>query len=348
MMYEPEYVETFEAMVLADDGPARQTRVVACEASTDTTPRPTLAEAIAEFIASGATEPVAEPSRTADGTADSSTVVAEAAADDSRPADPAPGTSAAQEQPGEALSFEQLLRRAVKMFCGGREQLVASGGGTAASELTLALIMAVKAVVTDLFKPKSTHLTQICSNPERPDLRLAQEEALGHLVGSLVVGEMLATEARPVGKRLDFHAGKEAKAQAQDKESARQKKKGLKKKGLTPEELAEACEAVDQDAAAARMLRLATVIDLNLPPANSQIVERRTPKPDPIALRRRALNTMLGSQLAYDAILAAERVESAEQDLAEFDDDGRNPVYEETSEDYASSRSLGTGTCSPG
>ena len=39
---------------------------------------------------------------------------------------------------------------------------------------------------------------------------------------------------------------------------------------------------------------------------------------------RRALDAMLGSQEAFDAIWCAERVESAEQDVAEFDDDGRN------------------------
>jgi len=43
---------------------------------------------------------------------------------------------------------------------------------------------------------------------------------------------------------------------------------------------------------------------------------------------------MLGSQEAFDAIWCAQRVENAEQDLAEFDDDGRNPVYEETSDEY--------------
>ena len=56
---------------------------------------------------------------------------------------------------------------------------------------------------------------------------------------------------------------------------------------------------VDEEVAETHARRLAAVIDLQLPDVKTVIVERRLPKPDPIALRRRALETMLGSQLAF-------------------------------------------------
>ena len=333
MTNDPLYVIMFENLAVGDDGEAASERAV--EEPSDSSDSDVVMESEPAAVQPEMVpdEPAVQSERTAADFADISTAAAEAAADFSRPADEAPGTSTAPELPAEALSLDQLQQWAIRMFCGGREQLVASGGARAVSTVSLELIMAIKATVIAIFKD---FVEQICSSPERPDLRLTQEEALGHLVGSLVVGEMLATEARGIGKRLDFHAGKEAKAQAQEKESVRQKLKGLrKKKGLEPAQLTTMSEAIDVAAEEARALRLAKVIDLGLPAANSQIVERRAaPKLDPIAVRRRALETMLGSQLAFDAILAAERVENAEQDLAEFDDDGRNPVYEETSEEY--------------
>ena len=222
------------------------------------------------------TEPAVQPPRTAAGFAETSTPKPPAAAAGDRPAPPAPGTDAVSEQLLEAGSEELLLQRALRMFGGGRQNLVTTGGPTCVSEVKLALIMMVKAAITALFKH---HDAGLCSSPERPDLRLSQEEALGYLVGSLVVGELLEAEARPVGKRLDFHAGKESKAQAADKESVRQKKKGLrKKKGLDLEELASKIETIDREAAEAQATRLGKDIDLDLPEKRSQIVERRPPK----------------------------------------------------------------------
>ena len=56
----------------------------------------------------------------------------------------------------------------------------------------------VKAVVQALF---SDRLIDIFRSPEWPDLRLSKEEAQGHLIGNLVIGEQLADEGRAVGER---------------------------------------------------------------------------------------------------------------------------------------------------
>ena len=132
---------------------------------------------------------------------------------------------------------------------------------------------------------------------------------------------MLAPEARPVGKRLDKRAATESKEQAREKESMRQKKKGLGKKGLSLEELASRCADIEREMMEQRQAHLAKTADLTLPSKQTAIVERRVPKEKPQDWRRRALVAMLGSQEAQEAILAAEKVESAERDLFyEFDD----------------------------
>ena len=43
----------------------------------------------------------------------------------------------------------------------------------------------------------------ICRSPERPDLKMSQEEAQGWAVAAVVDRELLPDEARPIGKRVD-------------------------------------------------------------------------------------------------------------------------------------------------
>ena len=261
MMYEPEYMEAFDVMALADDGRDCQPPAVACDACTDTTPRLTLDEAIAEFLRAGATEPVAEPLRTADDSAEVDSPRPIAVAHEGRPASPPGGTSADREPSVQPTSREGLLRRAISMFCNGRQNMVVHSSAADVSDVTFDLIASVKAVVTAVFKD---HAESLCSSPERPDLRLSQEEAMGHLVGSLFVGEVLVEEARPLGKRLDFHAGKEAKAEAAGKESVRHQKKAVRrKKGLSSDEQQRACDDIDRIAAEARVEHLAQTVDLS-------------------------------------------------------------------------------------
>ena len=226
-----------------------------------------------------------------------------------------------------------IKERAIKSFCGGRATLVVPVGPTLFTVATLQLACTVKSVVSSVF---NDHAARICSSPEKHECRLSQEEALGHLIGSLLVGELLPEEARPIGKRLDFHATKEKKAQEKEKESARQKKKGLKRRKLSAEELSTALDAVDADTAAERAVRLARSLaeELQLPDKRSTIVERRAPKVDPFACRIRTLEQMFGSQEACDAIDAAECVECNERELFyDFDCDD-NPIdHDRTRED---------------
>ena len=244
MLYELGYVEEFEEMSLLDEREKEIKRLLARAKTTVPAPSKSFDEVLREWRAEASAEPEVSVQRTAAEIAHPGQNCPAAAAFNDRPADPAPGTNAIPEQAEAATSQKGLLQRALRMFGGGRQNPVVPGDAAGISEVTGELVMTVKAAVSALF---NDHADCICYSPERPDLGLSQEEALGHLVGSLFVGEVLVHEARPLGKRLDFRAGKESKAQAAEKESIRQKKKSLrKKKGLTPEELARACEAVDE------------------------------------------------------------------------------------------------------
>ena len=139
-----------------------------------------------------------------------------------RPALHGAGGIALPEQPAQPVDLRTLRSWAVPMFCGGRENLVLLAGDPFIETITTDLICSMKAVVTALF---NDFPERICSSPEKPELRLSHEEALGHLAGSLVVGELLASEARPIGKRVDFFASKEKETHEKEKEGARQKKK---------------------------------------------------------------------------------------------------------------------------
>ena len=230
-----------------------------------------------------------------------------------RPALHGAGGIALPEQPAQPVDLRTLWSWAVAMFCGGRENLVLLAGDPFIETITTDLICSMKAVVTALF---NDFPERICSSPEKPELRLSQEEALGHLAGSLVVGELLASEARPIGKRVDFFASKEKETHEKEKEGARQKKKNLRKRkgaALDPE-LENKCRKLDEDAEVSHADRLAKERDVGLPKKRSIIVER-APAPAPADVpnpRVHALDRMFGSQAAWDAMEAAEAWETLE------------------------------------
>ena len=80
------------------------------------------------------------------------------------------------------LSFEVLRKRAVQMFTGGAEASIVFILDVLAAEPTVELCALAKDVVQRLWEGKE-HRDAICRSPERPDLRLSQEEALGYLLG---------------------------------------------------------------------------------------------------------------------------------------------------------------------
>ena len=64
---------------------------------------------------------------------------------------------------------------------------------------SVGLCCSVKTVVHAVF---TDHADRICRSPERPDLPISKEEACGHVIGSLCIGELLAEEGRKIGKRV--------------------------------------------------------------------------------------------------------------------------------------------------
>ena len=227
-----------------------------------------------------------------------------------------PGDVAVDPGPREPVGLELLHKRAFGKFCGGRESSVVVVGDTCASETTLELLVLAKSVITSLF---NDHGDKICSSPARPDLRLSQEEALGHLVAEIIIGNLLASEAPPIGKRIDNYASTEKKTQAKEKEAARSAKRSLrKKKGAdTDLQLDSKCAAIDEALMAARVARLSKVIDIGMPPKNSKIVAKSMPscmqctgacRCHDICTHGKELLEMARSPDAADAIAAAYHV----------------------------------------
>ena len=180
------------------------------------------------------------------GTAGSTEQVSAAASNREPPNEP--GGICSLEEAAEEVPYQELLQIAIKMFCGGRDELVVFANIFVASrrleKVTLAPVSTIKAVVTSLFKD---HDERLCSSPERPDLRLSQEEAMGYLAGILVVGQLLPDEGRPVGKRLDSRACQEKKTkEKRRREKARQRKKDLRRKKGASEDIENKCEAIDE------------------------------------------------------------------------------------------------------
>ena len=100
----------------------------------------------------------------------------------------------------------------VRMVGGGKDSSIMLGGKPVCEKPTIGLCVRSKAAVAKAFTERAG---DICRSPERPDLRLSKEEAQGHLMGNLVVGELLVEEARSVGKDIDNVCRREA-AQAKD------------------------------------------------------------------------------------------------------------------------------------
>ena len=147
--------------------------------------------------------------RTADEQHNSSSFEAAAKADGPGYAGSARSWQETSKASAEAVTAGALQDRARRMFAGGPDASIQSGGDPVAKTVTVGLISAVKKAIEHLYKH---HRNQVCRSPERCDLQLSQEEALGYLIGDLIFGELLAVEARSIGKRLDYHAGTEKKA----------------------------------------------------------------------------------------------------------------------------------------
>ena len=102
---------------------------------------------------------------------------------------------------------EALRQLAEIMFLRPGELPIASGKyceRLIAKEITCGLVIAVRVAIRDLFDDEHPRRASICRSPERPDLQLSQEEAIGYLLADTLGRPMLAeADARPLGKRVD-------------------------------------------------------------------------------------------------------------------------------------------------
>ena len=238
------------------------------------------------------------------------------------------GSEEAAEAPATPLDFTTAYEFAVRMFTNGKDAPISCGGDAMFDDATVGDCGTVKSVVQKLYRDRPG---DICRSPERPDLRLSQEEAQGHLMGNLVIGELLANEARRTGKAVDNILSKEAKDAAAAKEAA----KGPRKRARAlPDEAAreEALKAIDDDLAAqlARRLRATPTISLQLPARRTVVVELKPKVIKPEAAEAKAVNKL--ARLRADAarteaavlpaeaaaVAAKRRLERAEQALADL------------------------------
>ena len=83
------------------------------------------------------------------------------------------------------ISDAQLIERVVKVVTSVAEAPTASGEPGIGGSPRVAHCARIKSAVNTVFEK---HTKSICRSRERPDLRLAQEEAYGHVAVDLIIG----------------------------------------------------------------------------------------------------------------------------------------------------------------
>jgi len=227
----------------------------------------------------------------------------------------------------EAVSVLKDL--AVAMFVIGPEASVAFGAlEQLAGSQNVRIWKLVKQAIHSVYESKQ-HRGSICRSPERPDLRLSQEEANGYLAGAVFGVELLASEARAVGKNVDNCVAAERKAAA-SKEPFKTQRRRAREAAAKDLSLTEALEATlaDIQAAedAAKTARLGRLYPIELPAAQTVIVEPRPPTEaeaeQSAATKLRWLKAAAAeaaeaaAEAEAEAALAAQEAERAEKSLA--------------------------------
>ena len=331
MMCEPEYVDMFEAMVVDDHGEKENRRSAAGTTSTGAGTQLCLGEAIRQFCSQTQQQPGVTPQRA--GLSDVSTDTVQPTAAASSVVPPASevvtvDTSEELLEPPTVDTLKELIKR---MF----------------TDPTAAFGLSCPSLPRLSYRPAASSSTRSrrsrSSSPPRRSRRSSASARSAQTSSSrrrrrwagcsatYVAGtrQLLTEEARPIGKNAGTQATELKQELDRIKGAAKTRKSKAKSKGASAEEIAAMDTKAKSDSAAFTETECKIK---HMPAANTVIVERRAPKPKPDH-RRHALMSMLGSDEAMEAILAAEKVESAEQDLAEFDEEGRNPVWEESSEE---------------
>ena len=176
------------------------------------------------------------------------------------------------EGPAEQLeppTVNQLKEWATWAFADPKGDRVELPTLAAAYQSTNGLLLNAKEAVRQLFEQQRK---QICRSPERSDLQLSQEEALGWLLAHARCRRLLDDEARPIGKVAAKQAGVVKKQHDAVRDSAKTKRSKARKRSATAEEVA----AIDAEAEAQRAaISLHVFAISHMPAADSEIVERR-------------------------------------------------------------------------
>eukprot|EP00966_Prymnesium_polylepis_P329230 7384969-Prymnesium_polylepis.1 len=191
------------------------------------------------------------------------------------------------------LTFEALWDLGLQMFTAGADSAIVFILDALAAEPTIELCFLVKDVVRRIWESKQ-HRGAICRSPERPDLRLSQEEAAGYLLGAALGIELLPQEVRVpppgsggIGRQVEYYAGEEKRVIESKKQTLKSKKKSARDKAAKDEAAAAVLETtlatLDSDAAAERARRRAELCPLPLPDRKSKIVKPPAPLPAPPA-----------------------------------------------------------------
>ena len=174
-----------------------------------------------------------------------------------------------------------LKEMVVAMFIVGAEASIAFGTlEKIAGSQNIRLWMLVKQAVHDVFESKE-HRGSICRSPERPDLRLSQEEAQGYVAGAVFGIEMLSTEARSAGLNVNNAVAAEKKAAETDKSKFKSRRKSAKDKAAKDADLFASLDkmltGIELDAQAAKTARLGRPYPIELPAAETVIVDGPAP-----------------------------------------------------------------------
>lgn len=138
---------------------------------------------------------------------------------------------------------------------------------SSAYQSTQGLLINCKEAIRQLFEQ---HRKELCSSPERPDLKLSQEEGLGWLLAYALGRQLLDHEARPIGKLAGTVASGAKKECDGVRDAAKSKRGKARKRSATAEEMA----AIDKAAEVQRAAIFLKVHELcHMPAANTVIVE---------------------------------------------------------------------------
>ena len=244
MFFDPEYVDMFESMDLANDGekaePSNETEVT----SNGDKPLTILEQARLEWRAQVLEQPEGAVRRAELG--EVTNIASQPSVAPSREIPPSSEVVTGDHSTEllEAPAVEILKEWSVTMFndpVGNLADLPMLGH---VYRETNGLIVNGKQAILELYGTKAFK-SALCRSPEREDLKLSQEEALGWLLAHARGRRLLELEARPIGKYAGTQATVAKKELDRIRDAAKVARCKARKKGASAEDL----EAIDKKAA---------------------------------------------------------------------------------------------------